>query len=220
MRTLAVIALKGGSGKTTVATQLAIAAHRRGRRVMVADTDPQGSSREVLSARAGEGPAVTAVTGTGLLGLAFAARPKTDLLVIDTAAGALEDVGEAIVLADYVLLIVRPTMLDLAGMVRSLQLVRKLVKPYAVVMNQAPAPRDGTEAPVVRRFQRGLAYMQAQVAPVVMRARAVYQSALETGRSAEEADDEAAAAEVAALWTFVEAELEEVTVMPPKVVEG
>ncbi|HYD32421.1 MAG TPA: hypothetical protein VEB64_16385, partial [Azospirillaceae bacterium] len=79
---------------------------------------------------------------------------------------------------------------------------------------------EGTEAPVVRRFLRGLAYMQAQVAPVVMRSRAVYQSALETGRSAEEADDEAAAAEIAALWDFVGGELDEVAAGPPKAARG
>ncbi len=37
LRTVAVIALKGGSGKTTVATHLALAAHLRGTPVLVAD---------------------------------------------------------------------------------------------------------------------------------------------------------------------------------------
>ncbi len=51
MRNIAVIARKGGSGKTTVAVQLALAAHLRGLRTVLADTDPQGSSLEVLKAR-------------------------------------------------------------------------------------------------------------------------------------------------------------------------
>ena len=44
LKTLAVIALKGGSGKTTVATHLALAAHLRGRQTLVVDTDPQNSA--------------------------------------------------------------------------------------------------------------------------------------------------------------------------------
>ena len=121
----------------------------------------------------------------------------------DTAAGALEDVSEALVLADYSVLVVRPTLLDLAGLARTVVLVRKLKKPCAVVMNQAPVPREGSEAPVVRRFLRGLEYMRVPVIPVVVRARTVYQTALETGRSAEESADEAAKAEITALWDFV-----------------
>jgi len=204
LRTLAVIALKGGSGKTTIATHLALAAHLRGLDVLVADTDPQKSARDVLSSREAEGPAVVEVTGATLLSAQLAAQGlKKDLVVIDTAAGALEDVSEALVLADYSVLVVRPTLLDLAGLARTVVLVRKLKKPCAVVMNQAPVPREGSEAPVVRRFLRGLEYMRVPVIPVVVRARTVYQTALETGRSAEESADEAAKAEIAALWDFV-----------------
>ena len=49
--------------------------------------------------------------------------------------------------------------------------------------------------------------MQAPVAPVILRARSIYQTALERGRSAEETSDQAAAKDVAALWDFVSAKL-------------
>ena len=45
------------------------------------------------------------------------------------------------------------------------------------------------------------------MAPVVLRSRTVYQTALETGRSAEEMPDKAAAREAAALWDFVQGRL-------------
>lgn len=210
MRTVAVIALKGGSGKTTVATHLAIGAHLRGIDVLVADTDPQGSSKEVLSAREGPGPAMVSTTGAQLMAAQFAAVGlRKELLIIDTPAGAVEDVGEAIVLADLAIMVVRPTLLDLAGLVRSLTLVRRLGKPSTVVLNQAPVAREGVESPLVQRIMKGLDYMQAPVAPVVLRSRAVYQTALERGRSAEEMPDKAAAREMAALWDFIAARLEE-----------
>ena len=53
LRTVAVIALKGGSGKTTIAMHLALAAHLRGVDTLVADIDPQRSAEGILSARAG-----------------------------------------------------------------------------------------------------------------------------------------------------------------------
>jgi chromosome partitioning protein len=50
--------------------------------------------------------------------------------------------------------------------------------------------------------------MCAPVAPSILRTRTAFQTALETGRSAEETADAAAAAEIADLWGFVEAALE------------
>jgi chromosome partitioning protein len=202
---VAVIALKGGSGKTTVATHLALAAHRRGQAVLLADVDPQCSARDIMSARAEPGPAVVATSGPKLMSVQFAAVGlKKDLLVIDTAAGAVEDAGEALALADLAVMVARPTLLDMAGLVRTLSLVRRLDKPHMVVINQAPIAREGVEPPVVKRALRGFDYMRAPLAPTMLRGRAIYQTALETGRSVEEGADAQAAAEVAALWEHVQ----------------
>jgi chromosome partitioning protein len=129
------------------------------------------------------------------------------LLIIDTPAGAVEDVGEAIVLADFVVMVVRPTLLDLAGLTRTFMMVRRLGKPATVIVNQAPVARENIEPPLVKRALKGLTYMQAPVAPVILRSRTIYQTALETGRSAEEMTDAAAAAEVGALWDYLAAEI-------------
>ena len=182
----------------------ALAAHLRELDTLVVDTDPQGSMASLLGARDGGGPKVIASTGQRLLAVQLAAVGlKKELLLIDTAAGAVEDVGEALVLSDLAVLAARPTLLDIAGLGPSLSLVRKLGKPCVVVMNQAPAPREGVESPLVKRMLRAFDYMQAPLAPVILRNRTVYQTALETGRSAEEMGDGAAAAEIATLWDYV-----------------
>src|ERR1700761_4581860 len=135
MRTIAVIALKGGSGKTTVATHLALAAHLRGMDTLVADVDPQRSASEVFKARNGEGPRCVTVSGGNLMAAQLAAvGVGMDAMVIDTAAGAIEDVGQAIVLADLSLLVVRPTLLDIAATVRTVDIVRRLRKAAMVVV--------------------------------------------------------------------------------------
>jgi chromosome partitioning protein len=209
VRTIAVIALKGGSGKTTVAMHLALAAHLRGLDVLVADIDPQHSARDVLKSRQEPGPDCVITTGPKLMSAQFAAVGlHKDLFIIDTPAGALEDVGEALVLADLAVMVVRPTLLDIAGLVRTYQMVRRLGKPATVVVNQAPVAREKVEAPLVKRALLGLDYMQAPVAPVIVRNRSIYQTALERGRSAEEMTDKAAAAEIAALWEFIATALE------------
>jgi chromosome partitioning protein len=206
MRTIAVIARKGGSGKTTVAVHLAIAAHLRGHKTLLADSDPQRSSSDVLKGRRGAGPGWTETAGPSLLSVQVSAqRAQTDALVIDTAAGAEDELAHAIVLADLSLLVIRPTFLDFAAAIRTVDVIRRLRKPGIIVLNQAPAPREGVEPPAVKKAMEALRMLRMPVAPTILRARAAYQSALESGCSAEEVDpSSAAASDMAALWSFVE----------------
>ncbi|MDR3507050.1 MAG: AAA family ATPase [Caulobacteraceae bacterium] len=205
MRTIAVIALKGGSGKTTLAAHIALAAHLRGMPTLVADTDPQRSAADIFRARQGEGPQCIAVTGHDLFSAQMSAMASgIEAMVIDTAAGAIEDVGQAIVLADLSLLVVRPTLLDIAAAVRTVDVVRRLKKDAMLVVNQAPPARDGVEAPSVKRAMRALEFLRVPIMPTLIRSRLIYQTALETGRSAEEAFDVSAAEEIAELWAFIE----------------
>jgi len=206
MRTIAIIARKGGSGKTTVAVHMAIAAHLRGRRTLLADSDPQRSSSVVLKARRAPGPQVIETSGPKLFALQVAAmRSDIDALMIDTAAGAEDEVAHAIVLADLSLLVIRPTFLDFAAAIRTADVLRRLHKPGVIVLNQAPVSRAGTEPPLVKKAQEALRMMRLPVAPTILRSRAAYQSALETGCSAEEiGPPNAASDEVGQLWGFIE----------------
>lgn len=205
MKNIAVIARKGGSGKTTVAVNLAIAAYRRGYTVQVADIDPQGSTSEVLKARKIEGPVVVQTTGADL----FAARNEPGLnlgiRVLDTPAGSEDAVGHAIAMAQVSLLVVRPTFLDLAATLQTAMILRRLRRPGLILLNQAPVPRGGVEPPAVKRALDALRLMQLPVLPVMLRARAAYQTSLALGCSVEEMGGGGPAAEeIAALWSYIE----------------
>ena len=82
MRTIAVIARKGGSGKTTVAVHMAIAAHLRGLKTLLADSDPQRSSSDVLKVRRGPGPAWLETAGPKLFALQVAAQRAAVVLTV------------------------------------------------------------------------------------------------------------------------------------------
>lgn len=173
---------------------------------MLVDTDPQRSGIEALRMRRGGGPQRVEATPRGLYNAqALAQRGGIEALVIDTPAGAEEAMSNAIVLSDLTLLVVRPTFLDLTAAVRTAEVLRWLQKPALVVLNQAPTPREGMEPPAVRKALRALSVLGLPIVPVVLRARAAYQTALESGRSAVEVDPAgAAAAELRALWRFME----------------
>jgi len=205
MRTIAVIARKGGSGKSTVALHIALAAHLRGRRVFVADTDAQRSTSNVLRGRQGSGPDLAATSGAKLFALQIsAARAGAELMVIDTPAVVEEELSHAIVAADLCLLVIRPTFLDLAAAAQTTDIVRRLRKPLLVVLNQAAPARAGIDPPSVKRALQVLEMLRLPVVPTFLRSRAGYQSALDTGRSVEELEHQAEASqEVAGLWDFV-----------------
>lgn len=206
MRTIAVIARKGGSGKSTVALHIAVAAHLRGRKVLLADTDAQRSASHVLKGRRCAGPGLVETAGAKLFALQLASlRTGVDLMVVDTPAVVEEEIGHAIVAADLCLLVIRPTFLDLAAAIQTAEIIRRLRKPAMVVLNQAPSPRAGAEIASVKRSLEALLLLRLPVVPSILRARANYQSAFETGRSVEELDPPVEAArEVADLWRFVE----------------
>ncbi len=206
MRTIAVVARKGGSGKTTVAVNLAVAAWRRGYEVRIADTDPQGSASEVMKARKLEGPPVLRTTGQALFETEKTAPAQGfDTTILDTPAASVDEICHAIALSQLSLLVIRPTFLDIAAALQTAQILRSLRKPGLIVLNQAPVPRGGVEPPSVKRALSALRLMQLPVVPIVLRARAVYQTSLASGRSVEELDaGNPAADEVAGLWGYVE----------------
>jgi chromosome partitioning protein len=206
MRTIAVIARKGGSGKTTLAVHIALAAHLRGRKVLLADADAQRSAAEVLRARQGPGPEVVETSGSKLFALQLSAvRNEYDTMIIDTPAVLEDELSHSIVVSDLSLLVIRPTFLDIAAALRTAEVIRRLRKPGLIVLNQAPVPREGVEPPAVKRAIEALRLMRLPVAPLILRARANYQSVLESGRSVEEQDAaNPAAREMSALWGFIE----------------
>ena len=91
MRTIAVVNMKGGVGKTTTAVQLASGLARRDRQVLLVDADPQGNIGHVLNLHpirtirdlmAGE----TALEDVIIRGV----RPNLDVIGSNTGAFALE----------------------------------------------------------------------------------------------------------------------------------
>jgi chromosome partitioning protein len=91
LRKIVVLNPKGGSGKSTIATNLAAYYAHKGRAVALMDHDPQGSSMRWLKLRPAELPSIHAIAAfEKKMGVtrAFALRtpPGTERLVVDTPA--------------------------------------------------------------------------------------------------------------------------------------
>ena len=140
MRTLAVMSLKGGSGKTTLALNLAGAAQRDGGPVVLADTDPQHSLSEALGLR--NPPAPYACVSTALPKLfpfkQECQRQGAQTLIIDTPPSISADLSQAVNFSDLCLVVARPTILDLNAAVKSVGMVRRLRGRVMLLLNQVP----------------------------------------------------------------------------------
>ena len=209
VKTLAVISRKGGAGKTTLSVNLALTAHLAGWKTMIADLDPQRSTSDALRARTEPGPTLAEINA----GKLFQTRSQAlhdayDVMLIDTPAAPDADVAVAVNSADLCVLICRPTFLDIASVARSAEMVRRLGKAGLIVLNQAPPKRGGLEPVNVQKAIEALRFCGLPIAPVGLRARAIYQQSIAHGRSVCEWDPiNPASQEIERLWSHVASQL-------------
>lgn len=115
MKILSVINEKGGSGKSTVATNLATALHRAGQRVVLVDADPQGTARDWRNAspEAANLPPVVGIDRANMLQSSLKTLAGNDILVVDAPAKA-NDMANAIIGASHIaLVVIQPSGADL-----------------------------------------------------------------------------------------------------------
>lgn len=140
MLTLAVISQKGGAGKTTLALNLAVAAHLADETALVVDLDPQASAASWHDGRGREGPLVVSAQAPRLQEvLATAAKHGADVAVIDTAPHSEAAALAAARVADLVLIPCRPGIFDLRAIVASADVAALARTPAAAVLNAVPA---------------------------------------------------------------------------------
>lgn len=112
MRHVMVLNAKGGCGKSTLATNIAVFFARGGRRVCIADYDPQRSSLDWLAQRPLDMPAIAGVAAYEE-GLRAVAR-NTEILVIDAPARVHgTELNELVRRAETIIVPVLPSSIDM-----------------------------------------------------------------------------------------------------------
>ncbi len=189
---VAIVAEKGGCGKTTLALTLAVAAVQAGRKVAILDVDTQATAANWTDRREAEFPWVVATPAARLDSALTSAKGQgVDFIVIDTPPHAGAEGVEAARRADLVLVPVEPHISNLETLPKVANML-KLAGDAAVVVVVTKAPIQGKEA------QDAAAYIAGQgfaVCPVILYLRAAHRHAGNVGQTAQEYEPKSKAAD-------------------------
>ena len=209
MRTVALLARMGGTGKTTLAVHLAVLAAEAGRRVLLVDTDPQRSAGDWRRARESDTPRLVECVAKRVPEVLELARQEgIDLVVVDTRPSVEAETAEIARRSDLVLIPTGAGILDLRAIAATADMVRSLrsgARATMIVLNGVqPSPGFGENALTVEA-RRALAAYRIPVADVAIGRRVAFAHALIDGRSVTEFEPRGKAAqELRKLYTHME----------------
>ncbi|MEJ1097516.1 MULTISPECIES: ParA family protein [unclassified Pseudoxanthomonas] len=170
MKTILVASSKGGAGKSTIATNLAANFALEGKRTVLVDADPQGSSTRWAERRSEMESAVLPIDGSRKRPWLSSLPEDAERVVIDAAAGSMAvDLDSFLEKADAVVVPVLPSALDIeatVGFLNTLSKVQRIHKrklPVGLVLNRS--------RPWTNTSQQALEMLKSWPYPVVAQLR-------------------------------------------------
>jgi len=197
MKIIAVISMKGGCAKSTLARHGSVILSRCG----LLDLDPQQTSKKWIERRKAAGlvgPAMVSASPDQVVRVVDNARAKLDHLIIDTPPSHDDTraIRAAVAVADFVVVPVKASPDDLEALEQTLPLLAG--RRWAFVVTMA------TRSNMLERVRTTLAQV-GDLAPVIVANRVAYPEAAETGAAVTEHDPRGSAAEeMRQLWNWID----------------
>lgn len=198
---------KGGSGKTTIAANLAVAFSRAGNSVALLDTDPQGSLGRWFMARrelGGEDLGFSTASAWGVSYECDKLRKTFDFVIVDTPPKVDADLRPALREASLVIVPVAASQVDVWATESVLDLARREGRPVMIVLNRA---KRGTR--VLEEVGKSLDAFEVLKSTTMLGNRVVYAESLGEGLGVLERGKGAWTAEIEGLAAEVRATLED-----------
>ena len=204
LKKIALLAQKGGAGKTTLAIHLAVVATSAGFKTAIIDIDPQRSAVTWASLRVDTNIPVAGVLSMDIFeALDLAEQEGYDLIFIDTPPHTIPIVTKIAEAVDYIIIPCQPSLLDIDATSSTAKIVNAIGKKYVGVISRAPS--KGFE---VEECKNALINMNIPVCPILIRDRVAYRRALIYGKAVTEFEKKGKAAqEINELWLFLKREM-------------
>jgi chromosome partitioning protein len=166
--------IKGGSGKTTVATHLAVMRALQGRDVLLIDADDQETATDftaLRNERLPEGAGYTSIklTGASVRTETLRLAKKYDDIVIDTGGRDTTSQRAALTVADKLIVPFVPRSFDVwtlekvASLVEEMRAANPRLQAYVFLNRADPQGRDNDEAAELLREAGGLEFLDTPV---------------------------------------------------------
>jgi chromosome partitioning protein len=212
MQTIAFVTQKGGAGKSTLASGVAVAARTAGERVFVIDLDPLQTLVKWASQRKEQDIGVEHVPPAKLAKALAALRKKgVTLVVIDAPGSRGGEVAAAIAAADLCIIPARPNAFDLWASENTRAQVKGSGGEYAFLLNQCPPAQQNARVELGARALQALGVL---LSPLVS-SRVDYQEAARLGLGVSEYNPEGVAAqEMNELWSSIRRRLRRAPTKP------
>jgi chromosome partitioning protein len=206
MRTIAFVTQKGGAGKSTLASNIGVAASKTGERVFVVDLDPLQSLTHWSKARASLDVPVEHIPPHKLPEALIELENKgVSLVIIDAPGSDCEFSHQAIDSADLCVIPARPNAFDLWASEFALARVKASRRDFVFLLNQCPPAQQSAR---IEQGVKALQDMGALITPLIS-TRVDYQQAVRLGLGVCEYNPNGAAAkEIRELWTSLRSRLE------------
>jgi chromosome partitioning protein len=197
---------KGGVGKSTLCSALAVRAAKDSKRVALLDLDPQESLASWWTRRGrSRNPKLHEADAT-TEAIELLISEGWEWVFVDTGPAKIDLIEPGIAVADLVVVPIRPSAFDLEQADIIIELCELHDKPHAFVINQATADTRLTRTSVKYLEEAGARVIKK---PIITYQTA-YMAALTVGKSGPEVDKEGTAqAEIEELWAAVNKLLEE-----------
>lgn len=201
MKVITLACSKGGVGKTTLATALAVRAAAESRRVALIDLDPQESTASWCDRRQLENPKLFDNADGTAEAIEQLRREAWQWVFIDTPPSKLELIEPGIAVADFVLIPCRPSALDIEQIDIAVELAENHGKPYGFILNHAPGNWMLTRTSAAFLRKGGRIVLDP---PITF--RQAYMAAMTVGKSGPEVEkDGKSRAEIDELWDGLKA---------------
>ena len=195
MKTVAVLNEKGGSGKTTIATNLASAWHADGRDVLLLDADPQLTALDWSDTEDTDGVPVVHLGDSSLEDDLPRVGESFELVVIDGAPRMGSLTASAVRVSDLVVIPVQPTAADIWSAETVVDVCETYSTPGVIALSRAVVGTKEADEATEALQSFGLPVLNARTSQ-----RIAYSRALGQGKSVLDLPSaEKAAAEIRSL---------------------